>query len=70
MCDDLDVRPADRQSLGHLAHEFLELLQEADLPRGVLCAVWLRLGVVLSDPRQDTLAFPSLRRLVGEDHAG
>jgi hypothetical protein len=70
MCDDLAVRPADRQSLGNLAHEFLGLLQEPDLPRGVLCAVWLRLGVVLSDPRQDTLSFPSLRRLVGEDHAG
>jgi hypothetical protein len=59
---ELVVLPADLHHLDDLAHEFLMLLHEPDIPRGALCAVWFRIGLVLSD-REACVC--GLRHLIG-----
>jgi hypothetical protein len=45
---DLSVLPTDPDHLDDLALELLALVHEPHCPCGVLCAVWLRLGLALS----------------------
>lgn len=40
--------PATPDPLADLAHELLVLNQAPDVPLGALCAVWIRLGLVLA----------------------
>jgi hypothetical protein len=59
----LSVFAADPDPLDDLAQELVALVRDPNCPRGVLCALWLRLGVALSAREEPPLALRALLRL-------